>query len=101
MAKTKKDETPEENSLTAEIVEDVQEVVPLDELDAALNAEKDKYLRLAAEYDNYRKRNIKEREAIYSDIRADTIAQFLPVFDNLARALGQECSDEAFYKASR
>ena len=71
---------------------------PIAELREDLAAERDKYLRLAAEYDNYRKRSIKEREMIYSDARADTIARILPVYDNLERALKMECADEAFYK---
>lgn len=66
--------------------------------DAQLKAEKDKYLRLLAEYDNFRKRSQKEREAIYADVRADTILRFLPVYDNLARALSQETADEAYRK---
>ena len=65
---------------------------------AALAAEKDKYLRLAAEYDNYRKRSQKERESVYGDAKADTVSQLLPVYDNLERALKAECSDPAFYK---
>jgi molecular chaperone GrpE len=63
-----------------------------------LAAERDKYLRLAAEYDNFRKRNLKERETVYGDARADTITRLLPVYDNLERALRMECADEAFYK---
>ena len=63
-----------------------------------LATERDKYLRLAAEYDNYRKRSIKEREKVYIDARADTITKLLPVYDNLERALKTECTDEAFYK---
>ena len=63
-----------------------------------LAAERDKYLRLAAEYDNYRKRSAKEREMIYNDARADVITRLLPIFDNLERALCVECADEAFYK---
>lgn len=98
MAKSKKDDVPQEAPLEAEIVEEALEVSPTAELEAALKTEKDKYLRLAAEYDNYRKRSIKEREAIYSDVRSDTILQLLPVYDNLARALSQECADEAFYR---
>ena len=102
MANTKKDNLPEDLPLEAEIVETPEaasdETAPSDDLKTALDAEKDKFLRLAAEYDNYRKRSIKERESIYNDGRADTIVQLLPVYDNLARALKQECSDEAFYK---
>ena len=69
-----------------------------EERDAALAAEKDRYLRLAAEYDNYRKRSQKERENVYADAKADTVLQLLPVYDNLERALKAECSDPAFYK---
>lgn len=98
MAKSKKDDVPQEAPLEAEIVEEASEVSPAAELEAALKAEKEKYLRLAAEYDNYRKRSIKEREAIYCDVRSDTILQLLPVYDNLVRALSQECADEAFYR---
>ena len=61
-------------------------------------AEDDRYLRLAAEYDNYRKRSARERESIYSDVRADTVTKFLPVYDNLARALEQSTADEAYRK---
>lgn len=63
-----------------------------------LKDEKDKYIRLAAEYDNYRKRSQKERENIYTDIRSDTVSRFLPVFDNLERAIKQETEDEAYRK---
>jgi molecular chaperone GrpE len=61
-----------------------------------LAAEKDKYLRLLAEYDNFRKRSQKERECVYADVRADTLLKFLPIYDNLARALKQETADEAY-----
>lgn len=63
-----------------------------------LAAERDKYLRLAAEYDNYRKRSSKEMQAAYSDARADAITRLLPVYDNIERALNTDCSDEPFYK---
>ena len=60
--------------------------------------QEDKYLRLAAEYDNYRRRTAKEKESIWADVKAETAAAFLPVYDNLERALKQESSDEAFKK---
>jgi len=63
-----------------------------------LAAERDKYLRLAAEYDNFRKRSAKELQAVYGGARADTIIRLLPVYDNLERALKMTCTDEAFYK---
>jgi len=59
---------------------------------------KDRYLRLAAEYDNFRKRSAKEREMTYSDARVDAITRLLPIYDNLERALKMECSDEPYYK---
>ncbi len=68
------------------------------ETEKVLAAEKDKYLRLAAEYENYRRRSQKEKENVYSDGKADTVLQLLPVYDNLARALRAECSDPNFYK---
>ena len=71
---------------------------PVAEIEKELAAERDKYLRLAAEYDNYRKRSIKERESIYSDARTDVITRMLPVYDNIERALKMECADEAYYK---
>ncbi len=58
----------------------------LEEEKAATAAAEDKYLRLAAEYDNFRKRSQKEREGIYSDAAADSIRELLPVIDNLQRA---------------
>ena len=58
----------------------------------------DKYLRLAAEYDNYRKRTAKEKESLWTDAKADTVQAFLPVYDNLERALKQDTADEAYKK---
>ncbi len=83
---------------TQEIVEEEIQPDPADELKAKLMAEHDNYLRLAAEYDNFRKRTQKEREALYTDIKAETVGKFLPVFDNLQRALAQETADEAYKK---
>ena len=60
---------------------------------AALN---DKYLRLCAEYDNFRKRSQKEKDSLYADIKAETLKKFLPVYDNLVRALAQSTEDEAY-----
>lgn len=66
--------------------------------DALLRAEQEKYLRLAAEYDNFRKRSARERENIYADVRAATLESFLPTYDNLERALKQSTEDEAYKK---
>ncbi len=59
---------------------------PVDEDAAELAETKEKYLRMLAEYDNYRKRTQRERECAYGDGMADAIAEFLPVLDNLERA---------------
>ena len=63
-----------------------------------IKEEQEKYLRLAAEYDNFRKRSQKERDSLYNDIKADTLLKFLPVYDNLERALKQATADEAYRK---
>ena len=70
----------------------------LEALREELAAEKDAHLRLAAEYDNYRKRSIKEKDHIYQDGVADTLTKILPIYDNLERALAQPTSDEAYKK---
>ena len=62
------------------------------------NAQYDSYLRLAADYDNYRKRTAKEKDAAYGNGKADAIEKLLPVYDNLERALSQETADEAYKK---
>ena len=70
----------------------------IEALNNELAAERDKFLRLAAEYDNFRKRSAKEREMIYTDARIDAVSKLLPVYDNLERALKTECNDESYYK---
>ncbi|MBQ2854870.1 MAG: nucleotide exchange factor GrpE [Oscillospiraceae bacterium] len=87
-----KEETIEE---TAEAVEETAEVNPFEE---KYNAERDAHLRLAAEFDNFRKRTIKEKEASYGNGKADAVAKMLPVYDNLERALNQPTEDAAYKK---
>jgi molecular chaperone GrpE len=71
----------------------------LEKANEELNKQKDLLLRTAAEYDNYRKRTEREKAAIYSDATAAAVTEFLPVADNLARALEQkECSAEDLRK---
>jgi len=65
-------------------------------LQQAIAKQEDLYLRLAAEYDNYRKRTAKEKESLWNDSKAEAVAAFLPVYDNLERALKQQTSDEAY-----
>ena len=92
-------ENLEQEEILEETVEEVvEEQNAADLIAAALAAQEDKYLRLAAEYDNYRKRTAKEKEALWTDIKADTAAAFLPVYDNLERAMNQPTADEAYKK---
>ena len=79
----------------AEEVAAEPEVNPFEE---KYNAEHDAHLRLAAEYDNFRKRTIKEKDASYGNGKADAVAKMLPIYDNLERALNQETSDAAYKK---
>ena len=67
----------------------------LEKEQAVLN---DRYLRLCAEYDNFRKRSQKEKDALYGDVKANAVSAFLPVYDNLERALKQGTEDEAYRK---
>ena len=62
------------------------------------NAEHDAYLRLAADFDNFRKRTVKEKEAAYGHGKADAVEKLLPVYDNLERALNQPTEDAAYKK---
>ena len=96
--KEKKETTPVE-----EVVEEITEQTPVEEtpvnpFEEKYNAEHDAHLRLAAEYDNFRKRTLKEKESSYANGKADAIEKLLPVYDNLSRALNQETSDAAYKK---
>lgn len=103
-------ETPEKEPQAAAAEEEEKELPPEDKKEEAkaetftvtreqmekmeglakqLAEEHDQYLRLAAEYDNYRKRTAKEKEGIYANAKIDTIKGMLPVYDNLERGLAQ------------
>jgi len=68
------------------------------ELEEELKKEKDNYMRLFAEFDNFRKRTSKEKTEAYGDSAAKTIGAILPALDNFDRALDAPCSDENFKK---
>ena len=92
-------ETPEANEApeapgTAETPE-TPETNPFEE---KYNAEHDSFLRLAAEFDNFRKRTVKEKEASYGNGKADAVEKMLPVYDNLERALNKPTEDAAYKK---
>ena len=108
--KEKQNETPqqepavEEQDVKQEVAAEPEETAvdpllsELESLKDQVAGQEDKYLRLAAEYDNYRKRTAKEKESLWTDVKADTAGAFLPVYDNLERALKQDTADEAFKK---
>ena len=88
-----------EKELNEEIPAEETEVTPeVDPWEEKYNAEHDAHLRLAAEYDNFRKRTVKEKEASYGNGKADAVAKLLPVYDNLERALNQPTEDAAYKK---
>ena len=93
-------ETPQEE--TAEVPEEQEiftvtreQMEKMEGLAKALAAEQDKYLRLAAEYDNYRKRTAKEKESLYTDAKIDTVKGLLGVYDNLERGIAQYGDEES------
>ena len=90
------EQTPETTEETQQ--EAVAEAVETNPFEEKYNAEHDSLLRLAAEYDNFRKRTLKEKEASYGNGKADAVAKILPVYDNLERALNQPTEDAAYKK---
>ena len=92
------EEVIEETAQPAAEAEVVEEVVELNPWEEKYNAEHDAHLRLAAEYDNFRKRTIKEKDAAYGNGKAGAVEKLLPVYDNLERAVNQPCTDEAYKK---
>lgn len=72
-----------------------EQMEKMEGLAKSLADEQDKYLRLAAEYDNYRKRTAKEKENLYADAKIDTIKELLGVYDNLERGLAQYGDEES------
>ena len=83
----------DENDAASEYNDAVNEYAKLEE---ELAEAKDKYVRLFAEYDNYRKRTAKEKTETYSNASAKCIENLLPVIDSFERSLEFECSDENF-----
>ena len=93
---TQTTETPE--NLETPETEEIPESTEVNPWEEKYNAERDAHLRVAAEFDNFRKRTIKEKEASYGNGKADAVAKMLPVYDYLERALQQETADAAFKK---
>ncbi len=97
MKKEKK--TPEATEEVKETAEEVKEETAEEKLRKELDEKNDQFLRLYAEYDNFRKRSQKEKQDIYSSSKADVIKELLPVLDNFDRAANNtECSFEDYKK---
>lgn len=86
-------ETSDEEDAVAEYNDTATEIASLED---ALNEANNKYVRLFAEYDNYRKRTAKEKAETYSNATAKCIEELLPVIDSFERSLEAECADENF-----
>ena len=96
--KEKKQEVPAEDTVDTPEVQEQEAAPEVNPWEEKYNAEHDSFLRLAADYDNFRKRTIKEKEASYGNGKADAIEKILPIYDNLERAMNQACTDEAYKK---
>ena len=97
--KETKEQQPEAEKVeTPEAAQEPEKAPEANPFEEKYNAEHDSYLRLAADYDNYRKRTAKEKEQTYSNGKADTILKLLPIYDNLERAMRQDTEDAAYKK---
>lgn len=85
----------EESTEETAAAEEKEQPDQLETVSKQLAEQQDKFLRLAAEYDNYRKRTAKEKESIYADAKIETLTAMLPVYDNLERALAQFGDDDS------
>ena len=92
------EETVETTEAAEETVEETVEAPEVNPWEEKYNAEHDAHLRLAAEYDNFRKRTAKEKEQSYTNGKSDAVEKLLPVYDNLERAMNQPTEDAAYKK---
>ena len=100
MAKKKTDDMQEEMPVeeTETQAPETEQTPAVDPWEEKYNAERDAHLRLAADYDNFRKRSLKEKEQSYGNGKADAVEKLLPVYDNLERAMNQPTEDAAYKK---
>lgn len=89
-------EAVEETAAETETVSEASDAIA--DLQAKLDALNDKHLRMAAEYDNFRKRSQREREQAYTDAVSRAVTALLPTYDNLERALKAETADTEYKK---
>ena len=107
MSETEKNQTPETEEEVVKEEAPQQEPAPeenppveepVNEYQVKYEQEHDARLRLAVEYENYRRRTALEKAASYTNGRSDAVAKLLPVYDNLERALNQPTEDAAYRK---
>ena len=105
MSKKKQPEAAETEQTTAEKAAETAETTteqpaaqPAEDWQAKFDELNDRYLRMAAEYDNFRKRSQREREQAYSDAVSHAVKALLPTFDNLERAIKAETADTEYKK---
>lgn len=97
--KEEKENLQEQETAAEEAAEETPaEEAPENEFEKKYNDVNEKYMRTLAEYDNYRKRTIKEKESIYPEAKAVVVEKFLPVMDNFQRALDSAENKDAFYE---
>lgn len=103
MSKKKQPEAAEAKQKAAEqaaeaVAEQTEAAQPADEWKAKFDELNDRYLRMAAEYDNFRKRSQREREQAYTDAVSRAVTALLPTYDNLERAIKAETADTEYKK---
>ena len=103
MSKKKQPEAAEAEQKAAEqaaeaAAEQTEAAQPADEWKAKFDELNDRYLRMAAEYDNFRKRSQREREQAYTDAVSRAVTALLPTYDNLERAIKAETADTEYKK---
>ena len=90
------DKTKEEQNKKADEIIELKKQIESQKVQ--IDETEDRLKRVAAEFDNYKKRNTKERDSMYNSLVADIIANFLPVIDNLEKAVETETKDEEYKK---
>lgn len=97
MAKKSKEELDDEN---IEVIDEVKVEIQENKksIEDELKEKNEQYLRLAAEYENFRKRAQRERDGLYSDVKANIVTEFLPVIDNFERANSSDSSSDEYKK---
>ncbi len=98
----KKTNTDERDKQNNKSMEKADEIIELKKQMASMKAEieekDDRYKRIMAEFENYKKRSAKERESLYDSIISEIVSSFLPVLDNLEKAAKAETKDEEYKK---